>query len=263
MKRIPGFRLGILFLLPYRGLAGEPTPLLHELLAETNGPALRAESLRVLALDPANEMARLGKALTQPGSGGNAPLTDLAASAHDPDVKATAAYTLGVRAQTSGDAATAWRHLRTAFLAGGRESITLRSAWRLSRLRAPVPADDEALLSQVHTIAGSAGQDIRQECRHEDQALRPGQGLFSLPARTIVGFYKTAVAPAIGSRCSLTPSCSAYFLDASRKHGLLGFPMLADRLIREPSVVADAAHPLSIGARTRYADPVEAHDFWW
>jgi hypothetical protein len=38
--------------------------------------------------------------------------------------------------------------------------------------------------------------------------------------------------------------------------------MIADRLVREPSVVAAARHPSVTGRRTVYLDPVEAHDFW-
>lgn len=84
----------------------------------------------------------------------------------------------------------------------------------------------------------------------------------SAPGRAMVWVYRSLVRPAIGARCSLDPSCSEYFLLTSRRHGLLGFPMMADRLVREPSEVH--AHPVPVppGGSIRVPDPVSNHDFW-
>ncbi len=80
------------------------------------------------------------------------------------------------------------------------------------------------------------------------------------PIRGLVGFYRFTIAPAIGSRCVLQPSCSRYALESARRAGWLSLPMTGDRLIREPSVVQDGAHPVSDAeGRIRYADPVEDH----
>jgi len=78
----------------------------------------------------------------------------------------------------------------------------------------------------------------------------------------IVVIYRAAIRPAIGARCSLTPSCSEYFLQAGQAHSLLAFPIVADRLVREPGVTQAAEHPVSIGENVRYADPLNQHDFW-
>ena len=52
-------------------------------------------------------------------------------------------------------------------------------------------------------------------------------------------------------------------MQASRAHGLLGVPIMADRFVREPSVVAAAEKPVTMpDGRIRYADPVADHDFW-
>ena len=81
------------------------------------------------------------------------------------------------------------------------------------------------------------------------------------PTDWIVAFYRAQIGPAIGSRCSLQPSCSAYFLEAGRTHGSLwALPLTADRLIREPGVVAAARHPVSAGERVRYEDALSDHD---
>lgn len=85
----------------------------------------------------------------------------------------------------------------------------------------------------------------------------------SWPAQAVVRFYRAQISPAIGARCSLAPSCSEYFLQASRKHGLLGVPLIADRFIREPKVVHDAARTVERpDGSIRIADPVEDHDQW-
>lgn len=83
-------------------------------------------------------------------------------------------------------------------------------------------------------------------------------------ARAVVSFYRFAVSPGIGSRCALEPSCSQYFLIASRKHGLLGLPMIADRFVREPVVSApDRPVILNQSGQPRHPDPVEDHDGWF
>ena len=98
-------------------------------------------------------------------------------------------------------------------------------------------------------------------------AGRPARGrgvsVFSLPGRAVVGFYRAMISPAIGARCDLEPSCSEYFKQASGAHGLLGIPMMADRFVREPSVVSARERPVVMpDGRIRYADPLGAHDFW-
>ncbi len=272
-RRIPGLWLGILFFFaPASRLAA--TPLVRELIDERQWPAVLAESRRVLATDPADETGRLGAALaslfvaprgtdTQANRAALESLRQLADDARNPDIRAMAAYELGVRAQLAGDWPQARHHLRLAFLARGPVELTLKSASRLEKCRRHVPVIDATLAQQVRTCATQGGRAIRRACTDEDRARRPHPPLAAMPSRAIVTFYRAAVAPAIGSRCSLSPGCSAYFLEASRKHGLLAFPMIADRLVREPSVVIEARHPIHDGQKFRYADPVEAHDYWW
>lgn len=84
-------------------------------------------------------------------------------------------------------------------------------------------------------------------------------GAFS---RAIVWFYRTCVGPAIGSRCALYPSCSQYFLDACRKHGWLGIPLMTDRFVREPVESVKDEWVLDPRGHWKHPDPVEDHDFW-
>jgi len=82
----------------------------------------------------------------------------------------------------------------------------------------------------------------------------------ALPVRAMVGFYRAFIGPALGHRCILDPSCSNYALQAARERGWLGLPMTADRLIREPSVIA-ARERIVTNAQggVRIADPVSDH----
>ncbi|MBT3293943.1 MAG: membrane protein insertion efficiency factor YidD [Verrucomicrobia bacterium] len=84
--------------------------------------------------------------------------------------------------------------------------------------------------------------------------------LGSLPVRGLVAFYRTTVAPALGSRCLLTPSCSAYSLQAARERGWVSIPMTADRLIREPTVTHARAVPVTMpSGEILFADPITDH----
>ena len=91
-----------------------------------------------------------------------------------------------------------------------------------------------------------------------------GGGIGGWLARRVVGFYRIFVGPAIGSRCALEPSCSQYFLQTTRKHGLVGIPMTADRFVREP-VVSAPGRPVvrNAAGELRHPDPVSDHDWWF
>ena len=82
-------------------------------------------------------------------------------------------------------------------------------------------------------------------------------------ARAVVRFYRGFIASAIGARCVLEPSCSQYFLDASRKHGILGIPMIADRFVREPPESHSDRLIRTKNGQWRHYDPVEDHDWWF
>jgi hypothetical protein len=82
------------------------------------------------------------------------------------------------------------------------------------------------------------------------------------PGRLVIRFYRRQIAPALGRRCSLNPSCSEYALQALRRHGLLALAMYADRGVREPSIVADAERVVFVNGLRKFADPLDAHDWW-
>lgn len=265
-KRIPALAAGILLLL-FPPPAGADAPFWKTLYDEGDWTGARREILREGAGDPlAAVMAdicrlRIGRGDTR------AALAALEAAARDPEhpAAATAALERGRHALRQEREDEAWPWMARAFLqtrdpeeflAAG---ATLAALARRDRRRL---ADQPALAAQLEATRGLwTLERIRAV-----QTGGVGGGWLArtarFPARTVVRAYRSAIRPAIGSRCSLHPSCSEYFLVASRRNGLLGFPMIADRLIREPGVVQRAEREVMIGGHPRITDPVEEHEFW-
>jgi putative component of membrane protein insertase Oxa1/YidC/SpoIIIJ protein YidD len=94
-------------------------------------------------------------------------------------------------------------------------------------------------------------------------APRPRRGLVACAADGFIRFYRSAISPALGARCALHPSCSAYFLQAARKHGLLAVPIIADRFVREPVASHSDEWVTLPDGRERHPDPLSDHDFWF
>jgi len=72
-----------------------------------------------------------------------------------------------------------------------------------------------------------------------------------------------AVSAVDGNRCPMSPTCSAYGLQALEKHGLfIGSIMTVDRLMREMDE-RDLVPLIQADREYHYDDPVGANDFWW
>lgn len=79
-----------------------------------------------------------------------------------------------------------------------------------------------------------------------------------------VRFYRETISRVDGERCMMFPSCSAYSLEAIRKHGFfVGYIMTADRLIHESNEMDYSPTIMLKNGKERYYDPVAANDFWW
>ena len=102
-----------------------------------------------------------------------------------------------------------------------------------------------------------------QKCVEAIAPTKARRGPGAWLAAGVVGFYRIFVGPAIGSRCVLDPSCSQYFLEASRKHGVVGVPMIADRFVREPVESNSDRHTRMPDGSWRHPDPVSDHDGWF
>ncbi len=264
-QRIPGVLLGILFFFPVP--AAHPASLAWELYREGNWPACSIEAARLLASDPADQSAQFllhaCTARQSPGAGACSNLLALAGSSSSSEIRAHAATEAAWALLRNHTPRQAWQPAVQAFLTTNDRETFLQSLAILEHLHRHIcrdiamPPDVERQYLTCEPLLRLVPEALKPP-RPDSLARRLG----TTPGRLIVAFYRSCIRPAIGSRCSLSPSCSEYFHLSTRKHGLLGIPMLADRLVREPSVVLAARYPLEQDRRTVYHDPVEHHDFW-
>jgi putative component of membrane protein insertase Oxa1/YidC/SpoIIIJ protein YidD len=239
--------------------------LAAELAANGDWTAARREALRAVTADPQNDVALLLAAeialqIDARNESGRRVLAHLSEVSPDKSVAARAAYIAGGSYWHAGDARAAWPFFARAFRTAEDRSLFLRSGCALFLLREQdkrLGADDPDLLLQLAACRDLWTFELRAEVRPDAAPARRAR-----PAEWIVGFYRAQIAPAIGHRCSLDPSCSEYFLQAGRAHGWLGVPLIGDRLIRESGVVQAAESPIERDGRTLFQDPLELHTEW-
>lgn len=180
----------------------------------------------------------------------------------DPGTRHVAAYESGLAAWADGARSNAWAGLSFAYLNARDPALFWRAGCSLYFFLKADPAlrrQEAATWRSLQSCRDAWPLEVWRECRPR----KPPGSLASLPGRWIVAFYRAQIGPAIGARCDLLPSCSEFFLQASRAHGLLGISLMADRFVREPSVVAAKEQPVTMpDGHVRFADPVSDHDFW-
>lgn len=173
--------------------------------------------------------------------------------------KTMAAYECGEALKAEGKEQDALKYLADSFYQTLDKTLAAKSASSIKAIldsKAGRRMEMDSLSSQVETVLSSSGDRGRMSAAAPDTESTGKIG------ELIVWLYREAISPALGQRCSLYPSCSEYFLRASRKHGLLGFPIQADRFVREPGVVQSKKKPVVCGNIIKYADPLSDHDFW-
>ncbi|HBA85447.1 MAG TPA: hypothetical protein DCZ95_15280 [Verrucomicrobia bacterium] len=270
-NRIPGPWFGILFFwICITGLADSvPTssvPILAgELFNEANWAVAQLEAHRVLILHPADEMAAAIEAaaqLRQTPSDEQAftSLLCLSTQAGFKEARAWALSEVGFTQWARNDKEQALATLTKAFQESQDRQVRARASFGacilLSRTKASPDIQSYWRTNLVQCLP-TWNKEIRRAGAIRPTARR--RTFWSWPGELMVSFYRTQIAPAIGARCVLEPSCSEYFRQACRKNGWLGFPMMGDRFIREPSVVKEAEKPVVVNGATRYADPVDDH----
>lgn len=276
-RKIPGLMPGIFFCgwLLAVGIGATPkgtvSQLGEELFAEGNWPAARVECWRVQhdGNSPDADRARMLAAICALRMNVDVATArqELAGLWLDESIaletRCHAAYEFGRAEWAAGNRAAAAASLKFAWQSTrdiplfGRAGASL---YYLLRADGDLRRRERGTWFTLQSCRGGWPPRVWRDCRPPPRA-RPS--LLSLPGRAVVGFYRAMISPAIGARCDLEPSCSEYFRQASRAHGLLGIPIMADRFIREPSVVAAQEHPVVTSAgRIHYADPLNAHDYW-
>lgn len=77
-------------------------------------------------------------------------------------------------------------------------------------------------------------------------------------------FYRKYISKVIGSSCPMYPSCSAYSVEAFKKHdSATGWIMTCDRLMRCGRNETKLSSQVWINSEKRCYDPVSNNDFWW
>ncbi len=150
------------------------------------------------------------------------------------------------------------------FERAANRDLFLQAAYQLDALQRHYPAlatASPALAAQLATLRPLLSRTGRTAPPTPPRQTRRSWGRWI--TRRFVFFYQRQIGPAIGQRCSMYPSCSAYCLEACSRYGLLGIPMTADRLIRETDHVQQRIHPIMINGQERFFDPVSAHSFWF
>jgi hypothetical protein len=179
----------------------------------------------------------------------------------NPELTAIASYELGRIQWQIDQPEAALESFSTAFLTTTNQTLFLHSSCSLFLLlkeHRDLKKDREDLLSQINTSRSQWYGALFSKCAKPDPKRNAPP-----PPNWIVRFYRSQISPAIGNRCTLEPSCSEYFHQAHCKHGLKAFPMIADRLFREPEVSNEKKYPVVMpNGQIRYRDPIENHDFW-
>jgi len=179
------------------------------------------------------------------------------------DIRAEAHYELGLlELPTNRDAA--FTHFQQAFTSAADPGLWSRSGYylhQLARTRGLRNRLTPALDLQLRSCRRTWDTDLRREHRIAPRGRLRRAGV--APAVAVIRFYQRQIAPAIGTRCSLEPSCSRYAVEALRTHGWRGLPMIADRSVREPDVVAARQSPVMRDGRQRFQDPLSDHDWWF
>ena len=241
--------------------SAEPPPpgLAAHLYEEQDWAACRVEALRELHQTPNDHPLLLIRSLSELHLGGDpsASLLKLIPASGPPDDVALQAHAaLAGIFMKNAQWSDAFRHSLIVFQSATNVALCRTAAGQLDDLLRRDPdfnAQAPGLSAQLATA-----RPLWQDAGATNRTALSGR-----PAEWIVQFYRSEIGPAVGQRCPLVPSCSIYALQALQKHGALGIALTADRLVREPAVVAGEPAIASPGRRYLvHPDPLEKHDGW-
>lgn len=260
------------FVLPADSFAGTyaSAQLARALYQEQDWDGAWVEALRAQSTDTAKtealviyHLSSLQREFDQPEIRQDS--SDLLRSLEDRELGAWGEFQLGRIYWSNDEPCAALYWLQRAYADSPNPELFAQTAYSLWVLLIRNPA----LMEEGHPLR----QQLRTSRRLFTPAIRetaapppPASSVpafLSVPAIGLVRFYQTQIGPAIGQRCSMYPSCSEYCLQATRRYGLMGIPMTADRLIRETDHVNHRIRPILINGEVKYYNPIEDHSFWF
>jgi uncharacterized protein len=78
-----------------------------------------------------------------------------------------------------------------------------------------------------------------------------------------ISFYQKIISPAVGNRCQMSPSCSAYSKEAFQTHGFfIGWFMTCDRLMRCGRDETHLSPGIGAPEGRLTLDPLSGNDSW-
>jgi|GEM_PF-2135452 putative component of membrane protein insertase Oxa1/YidC/SpoIIIJ protein YidD len=131
------------------------------------------------------------------------------------------------------------------------------SAARTEALRLLVETPGHADARCVYERACARLAENKEKIAHQKLSL------WARPAVWSVRLYQHQISPAIGQRCSMHPSCSAFCVEAVQRYGVVGVAMTGDRLVRETDHVRYRIKPVMVHGQEKYLDPVSDHSKWF
>ena len=119
----------------------------------------------------------------------------------------------------------------------------------------------------ILTLLSTGTVAIAQEDKAADNLQNIGKETpppQSNPVLYPLRFITNIISRADGDRCPMYPTCSAYSLEAFKKHGFLkGWIMTSDRLMRCGRDERKHSKPIFTNNEKHVYDPVSNNDFWW
>jgi hypothetical protein len=116
-------------------------------------------------------------------------------------------------------------------------------------------------MAHINSPIGRASEGEPAEA--SDTADRQETPGFNLGV-AIVSIFRDHISAVDGDRCPSVPTCSAYGVEAFKKHGFfIGWMMTVDRLIHEGKEETTVSPLIYSGGKWKIYDPVKNNDFWW
>jgi len=252
-------------------MAGPSLDLAVDLFEEGNWASAHTESLRVLTGDPgplaAHASLLSAVSALRMGQGQDKAKADLTTlwndSTIDIEIRSMAAYEFAWAEWDNASSTNTLAALKFAYLNARQPPLFWSAGCSLYfflKANKTLRQQEAVTWQSLQSCRDAWPLEVWRECRPRKKS---GTSLASLPGKWVVQFYRAQISPAIGARCDLLPSCSEYFKQASKAHGLLGISIMADRFIREPSVVSAAEKQVIMpDGHIRYEDPLSDHDSW-
>jgi len=178
-------------------------------------------------------------------------------------VASAAHFHLGLDAWSRRDTANAWKYLSRSFQHHENDEQYKLAGCMLFMIQwdhpEVIPESDSSLVTQLRTMRPLWTRERIDAALKYKESREEQNAVSGKPGQWVVSFYQSQVGPAIGNRCSLHPSCSRYFRQASKEHGIKGIALIGDRLVREPGVVGRAEKTVFVDGQEKIADPVSDH----